>query len=280
MELNVMPIKNELQRFAVMGHLVSHSLSPVIHQHFAAQFGHHIDYKKISIEEDTFEQQVKDFFNQGGQGLNITLPAKRWAYQLCQQTTQRARFAKAVNTLWMRDECLHGDNTDGFGLVSDLKKHQAIHGQSILILGAGGAVSGVIEPLLEENPRELTIANRTVEKAYDLQRQFPQAKASSIKDLEKGYNIIVHATSASLNNDELILPEAIWSTHPFAYDLSYQLKGNTPFVGLARKKGCEAMDGLGMLIEQAAESYFIWKGVRPDTKPIQKLLKEGFDNRL
>lgn len=267
-----------IDRFAVMGNPVAHSLSPMIHQQFAAQFGHEITYEKILINEAHFSKQVYGFFNQGGKGLNITLPCKTQAYELCEEVTDRAKAAAAANTLWMEKGRIHGDNTDGIGLVRDLERYFDLNNKSILILGAGGAAAGIIAPLWSKNPAKITLANRTIKKAQALQERFPQIQVCSLTELGAGFDLLINATSLSLEDKTISLPESVWSTKPLCYDLSYKCRTDTAFVKLAKENDCQGMDGLGMLVEQAAESYSIWQGVKPDTVSVLASLKERFNH--
>ncbi len=256
-------------QYAVMGNPINHSLSPDIHQLFATQLGLSIKYVKILIDLPRFEQQVIEFFNQGGKGLNITLPCKQRAFAMGEQITARCLKAGAANTLWMHSGQLHVDNTDGVGLLRDLQRHVDVKGKAILILGAGGAARGILHPLFEAQPERVTVANRTLEKAQALQQDFPHIHCQTLENVGKNdYDVIINATSASLGGASLVLPESLMTTNPFCYDLAYNRTGKTPFVHWASAHGCVAMDGLGMLIEQAAEAFFIWHGMLPDTVPV------------
>ncbi|MFO2623235.1 shikimate dehydrogenase [Legionella pneumophila serogroup 1] len=262
-----------LRRFAVIGNPIAHSLSPVIHQMFAQQTQIELIYEKILGDDVKFEQQISDFFIQYGNGLNITLPYKKRAYELAKVRTQRCTLAGAANTLWMEENQLHADNTDGIGLIRDLSRFLELKDKKILILGAGGAARGIIFPLLEAKPLQLIVANRTLEKAKELQRQFPQINVTSFAELTEFFDLIINATSASLSDQVIVLPEEVLSHKPFCYDLAYNQKTSTAFVQYARNGGCEAVDGLGMLVEQAAEAFFIWNKVMPSTKEILEQLR-------
>ena len=262
-------------QYAVMGSPVSHSLSPRIHHLFAQQTGQDLYYGKIEINEDLFEQQLRDFFDAGGKGLNITLPCKQRAFSLVDDATARCKLAQAANTLWLHQGRLQGDNTDGVGLLRDLSGHCQLAGKNILLLGAGGAARGVIGPLLAANPASLTIANRTLQKAIMLQQQFPLALVGDFAALSGIYDLVINATSASLGKGVSELPAMLLANQPFCYDLMYQLHGNTSFVNWAQQHGCQAIDGLGMLVEQAAEAFFIWRGVRPDIAATLANLRSG-----
>lgn len=259
--------------YAVMGNPIAHSLSPIIHHLFAEQIGCSLIYEKILIDEECFEQQVIEFFDNGGKGLNITLPCKQRAFAMSKRISPRCLQAKSANTLWMQADDLHADNTDGAGLLRDLKRYVDLSGKHILLLGAGGAARGVINPLLAANPLTLTIANRTLQTAQALQKEFPKIISCGLEEINTSYEIMINATAASLDNQILNIPKTALKAKPFCYDLAYLLKGQTPFVAWAERNNCKAIDGLGMLIEQAAEAFFIWHKVMPDTASVLKLLR-------
>ncbi len=263
-----------LKHFAVIGNPITHSLSPVIHQYFARQMSIELTYKKIQGDEHRFEQQVSDFFIQDGKGLNVTLPFKQRAFAIAQKSTFRCRLAGAANTLWLQENQLNADNTDGIGLIRDLTHYIELQGKNILILGAGGAARGIIHPLLEANPATLTVANRTIEKGTELQGVFPQIRCSGLDNLSGDFDLIINATSASLEGKNISLPGDVMSQKPVCYDLAYKQKEATPFINYAKHWGCYAIDGMGMLVEQAAEAFFIWNGVMPETVPVLKLLRQ------
>ncbi|KTD59148.1 shikimate dehydrogenase [Legionella shakespearei] len=263
-----------MKRFAVVGNPIAHSVSPVIHQHFAEQCKMSLSYEKMLGDDVVFEEQITTFFRHNGSGLNITLPYKQRAFALASQATERCKRAGAANTLWMSNAQLHADNTDGIGLVRDLLRYMELNRKSILILGGGGAARGIIYPLLEMAPASLTVAIRSIEKADELQQTFPKIEIIGLNQLNSRFDLVINATSASLSDDALELPKALMSHHPFCYDLSYKLKEDTSFVHYAKSQGCEAVDGLGMLVEQAAESFFIWNGVLPETETIFDLLRQ------
>jgi shikimate dehydrogenase len=260
-------------QFAVMGYPVDHSLSPIIHQLFAEQTGQSLVYEKIKISLPFFEQQVGDFFNSGGRGLNITLPCKERAYAMSEARGARCLRARAANTLWMQEGCLHADNTDGIGFLRDIARCMEIAEQRILVMGAGGAVRGLIGPLLDAHPLGLTIVCRSQEKRNTLLLDVPGVSSCTFSDLamevdKQSYDVVINATSASFSGEDLSLPASLMLTKPFCYDLAYDQTQPTRFVAWARSMGCVARDGLGMLIEQAAESFFIWHGIMPDTAPV------------
>jgi shikimate dehydrogenase len=253
-----------LQRFAVIGNPVAHSLSPLIHQYFAQQVGCSLVYERMHVEELDFEQQVSSFFAAGGKGLNVTLPFKQKAFALAVTITPRCQSARAANTLWMQGDSLCADNTDGVGLVRDLARYISLQGARILVVGAGGAARGIVSPLLEAGPARLALANRNVTRLQTFQSDFPQLDYFSLAELSGAYDLVINATSSSVNAEPLVLPKAVFESLPFCYDLSYQLEKPTEFVAYAQCLGCRAVDGLGMLIEQAAESFYLWHGQRPD----------------
>ncbi len=259
-------------RFAVIGNPIAHSLSPVIHQYFAEQTHLQLTYEKIKADEQNFDQLIFDFFTQGGKGLNITLPFKQRAFSLAEIKSPRCTIAGAANTLFMKNNQLCADNTDGTGLIRDLERYVHVQGKKILILGAGGAVRGIVNPLLEAKPESIVIANRTIEKAIELQAVFPEVKCSGL-DLIGEYDLVINATSASLDGQSIVLPTETLVKKPFCYDLAYKQNEDTAFVAYAKRMRCDAVDGLGMLVEQAAEAFFIWHGVMPLTQPVLERLR-------
>lgn len=271
-----------LDRYAVLGNPIAHSKSPQIHAAFAAQTGQQLSYTAMQVEPDAFAASVATFRRNGGRGLNITVPFKQEAWALAETRTPRAERAGAVNTLWWDDQDrLHGDTTDGVGLVRDLRdnQHIAIAGQRLLLVGAGGAARGVIEPLLQEQPAELWIVNRTEAKAHALAALF--ADSGSVTgcgfaalDSEQ-FDLVINATAAGLAAEVPPLPVTVFTQTASAYDMMYSHEP-TAFVHWALQQGAErAVDGLGMLVEQAAEAFYIWRGVRPRTGPVIDLLRTG-----
>lgn len=266
-------------RFAVLGNPIAHSLSPLIHTSFAKQTGIDLRYDKIHVELAQFEQAVVDFFDQGGRGLNVTLPFKERAFLMSDEQSPRCAAARAANTLWMNQGRLCAENTDGEALVCDLNRYTVLDGGSILLLGAGGAARGVVGPLLDRNPRILTVANRTISRAQRLQHDFPQVACLGFEALAQdallhAYNIVINATAVRLDENFLMLPEVLFSTKPFCYDLSYVEHHHTYFVKLAEQHGCASCDGLGMLVEQAALAFYIWHGIKPITLPVLEMLRQ------
>ncbi|MCX7116204.1 MAG: shikimate dehydrogenase [Gammaproteobacteria bacterium] len=260
--------------FAVIGNPINHSLSPRIHQSFAEQLGINLSYKTIQAENQTFKQTVIDFFKQGGKGLNITMPFKQLAFDLATVHTARCQQAKAANTLWMSEGHLHADITDGIGLIRDLSRHLSLTGKQILLLGAGGAARGIIAPIFAAKIAALTLVNRNVEKAKALQLDFPQITCRSLPELHASYDLIINATSASLTDPSFSLPASLLHSSSFCYDLVYNIQAPTPFTSWAYQQGCTASDGLGMLVEQAAEAFYIWHGVMPDTQSVMVQLRK------
>lgn len=266
-----------IDRYGVMGYPVSHSRSPVIHRLFALQTNQHIQYELLQVAPDKLETAVRQFQRTGGKGLNITVPHKSEVAKLCDHLSEPASTAGAVNTLSFQDGEIHGDNTDGIGLLRDLTINQGItlEGANILILGAGGATRGIVGPLLEMQPSSLRIANRTIDKAQALAEHFSHSGPVSacrfnMVPITEDYDLIINATSAGVRGETPPYPEAALSERTFCYDLSYGLKP-TPFSVWAREhSAARSVMGWGMLVEQAAESFHIWRGVRPDTAPVLK----------
>lgn len=267
-----------IARCAVIGNPVAHSLSPLIHQHFANQAAIQLSYDKIQGDDRLFESQAANFFATGGLGMNITLPFKTRAFAMAKVRTDRCMRAKAANTFWMYVGELHADNTDGIGLIRDMARHVDLQGKTILLLGAGGAARGVIGPLLSAGVTNLTLVNRTMAKARDLLSDFPEIACFPMEALDAPFDVIINATSASLTDKLLELPCFIWKNKPVCYDLAYNLKEHTPFVRNALKQGCVAFDGLGMLVEQAAEAFSIWHGFIPETTSVLQDLRNTFTN--
>lgn len=266
--------------YAVMGNPVSHSKSPRIHSLFAEQTGQRLHYSAIQVDPGGFEQAVRNFAANGGRGLNVTVPFKTNAWALVDTRTSRAELAGAVNTIVIQAQgMLHGDNTDGVGLVNDLLRNlgATIAGKDVLLLGAGGAARGVVGPLLDQGPRELVIANRTADRAVDLARHFSRLGAVSGRGLDdlsgRRFDLIINATAASLHGELLPLPDTVLAPGAWCYDMMYGA-GPTPFMGWALDHGAgKVADGLGMLVEQAAESFQLWRGVRPETLPVIAVLR-------
>lgn len=266
-----------IDRYGVMGYPISHSRSPVIHRLFALQTKQNIQYELLQVAPDKLETAVRQFQRTGGRGLNVTVPHKSEVTRLVDQMSERAKTAGAINTLTFRGSEIHGDNTDGIGLLRDLAVNLglALEGANILILGAGGATRGIVGPLLEMQPAALCVANRSLRKAEIIADHFARSGPISacrfnMVPVEKPYDLIINATSAGVKGDAPPYPEAAVSSSTFCYDLSYGLSP-TPFSVWARDVGAaRSVMGWGMLVEQAAESFKIWRGVRPDTAPVLK----------
>jgi shikimate dehydrogenase len=267
---------SSIDRYALVGHPVEHSRSPLIHTVFARQTGQKLTYELIDAEPAAFETAVRGFGAAGGKGLNVTVPHKEAAFALCDDASAAATTAGAVNTITIVDGKLRGDNTDGSGFIRDVTVNlrQELAGARIVVLGAGGAARGIVGPLLDEKPAELTIANRTKQRADEVAARFasPLLAARSFAELEQqpSYDVLINATSAGLKGEAPPFPASLVGLHSFCYDLVYG-SSDTPFVAWAKQHGARrAVHGWGMLVEQAAESFAIWRGVRPDTKPLLK----------
>ncbi|MBP6019898.1 MAG: shikimate dehydrogenase [Burkholderiaceae bacterium] len=273
-------------RYAVMGNPIAHSLSPLIHQQFAQQVGISVQYDKICAPLDGFANSVADFFAQGGKGLNITVPFKEQAYELAREHLgNNGRCATAINTLWMQDGQLHGDNTDGAGLLLDL--HRLGHitpSQRILLLGAGGAAKGVLLPLMNSGCAHLHIANRNPRRAEQLATHAQSLaqnhgldtiiSSSGLDPIPGSWDLIINATSASLTGQSVALPNGLFNPQALAYDMMYGAQP-TPFMRQAQAANVpNVADGLGMLVGQAAASFAIWHGLQVNTEPVINALRQ------
>jgi shikimate dehydrogenase len=269
-------------KYAVIGNPVAHSKSPLIHAEFARQTGRDICYERLLAPLDAFEPAVRRFFAEGGKGLNVTLPFKRQAWEIT-ESKGYARDAVAVNTIELVGCKLVGYNTDGVGLLRDLKENLrcTVQGKRVLLMGAGGAVYGVMEPLLREQPQQLVVVNRTLDKALSLVGHFRTVKGIPLRAVSAlaypdlggaSFDLVINATSAGLGDAMPPLPEGVFAPGALAYDMVYGK--TTPFMAFARARGAHAVDGTGMLVEQAAESFHIWHEVRPDTAPVIALLRQ------
>lgn len=275
-------MNSEPDRYAVIGNPVAHSRSPEIHLLFAEQTDEDILYDRLLAEPGDFAAIVSGFFEAGGRGLNVTVPFKGEAFEWAEQHSDLAAHAGAVNTLIAQDDgTFLGANTDGIGLLRDLKKslRLSIQDTRILILGAGGAVRGILGPLLHEKPALLLIANRTPERAEALAEHFQthgQIRGCGLEAIEPGpYDLIVHATSAALQDQDLGLPGTLIGPQTRCYDLLYS-DTDTPFMHWAKtQRASQVTDGFGMLLEQAAESFYLWRGKRPDTTMARNWLRPG-----
>jgi len=259
--------------YGVVGNPISHSKSPSIHQAFSLQTKQSIEYKPFLVAVESFEQAIADFITSGVSGVNVTVPFKEDAWAVATKLSKQAKLAGAVNTLSFKDGEIFGDNTDGIGLVSDLKNNHGFDfsGKKVLVLGAGGAVRGVLGPIILEKPASITIANRTLSKAQQLTQIFVDdfsISSTEYADLDTSYDLIINGTSASLNNELPPIPDVVVGSHSVLYDMMYSNQTTTfNQWGQALNAG-NTIDGLGMLVEQAAEAFYIWRGIRPVTNEV------------
>lgn len=273
---------NTPDQYRVFGNPISQSKSPFIHTLFARQTMQNLQYQSYQPEDDDFISAVGDFFKQGGRGCNITAPYKEQAFQFADRLTERAQLSGAVNTLKKLDDGeILGDNTDGEGLVQDLLQHQVpLKDSRILLIGAGGAARGVIKPLLDQKPAQLTLVNRTYEKAQQLVDMFvPYGNIVScpVESVGNQFDLIINSTSASLYKQVPDITSSIFDGNCISYDMSYG-KGLTSFNQWALENGAShSYDGLGMLVGQAAESFMLWRGLRPGTKQILRELRRNLE---
>lgn len=271
-----------MDKYAVFGNPIKHSKSPAIHAAFAAQSDQAMQYRAVRVPEDGFERAASNFFADGGCGLNITVPFKSEAFRFAGRLSERAQRAGAVNTLTRAaDGVIEGDNTDGIGLVRDMVANLGwvVQGLRVLIIGAGGAVRGVLEPLMRERPRDMLIVNRTAGRAEQLAREF-----ADLGTLEGGgyeligerqFDLVINASSAGLSGEMPALPASLLTERSCCYDMVYGAEP-TPFMRWAAHHAAWAVsDGLGMLVEQAAQSFFIWRHVRPETRPVINQVREA-----
>ena len=264
----------KLDQYAVVGHPVAHSRSPEIHKLFAQATRQSISYERLEGPLDGFEEFALGLRDAGYLGLNVTIPFKLDASKLADSLTARARLAGAVNTLKFDEDTIYGDNTDGIGFVRDIANRLGfkVPGSAILVLGAGGGVRGLIASLLEERPKWIAVANRTHGRAQELADEFGVEAIRLDEIPAEHFDLIVNGTSSSLNHDAPAIDPETFDDCALAYDLVYAPEA-TPFMRLAQRGGAHAVaDGLGMLIEQAAESFLFWRGVRPDTAPVYREL--------
>ncbi|MEQ3695536.1 MAG: shikimate dehydrogenase [Pseudomonadales bacterium] len=264
-----------MKKFLVLGNPIKHSQSPAIHQQFAQQLGLEISYDKAEVPLDDFANFVKTFFAEGGEGLNVTLPFKEQTFALADVVSPSAKAARAANTLKMKNGELHAYNTDGRGILQDITHRLgwSVRDKRILIVGAGGAVRGILQPLLSASPEEVVIVNRTLEKAQKLAAEFG-VYAQPIDQIEGSFDLIINATSAGLDGSDITLPATIVTAQTQCYDMLYQV-AETPFMVWAKRCGVnEVSNGLGMLVEQAALSFNIWHNQAPDTRPVFDAIRE------
>lgn len=268
-------------KFVVFGNPIAHSQSPRIHQAFAQQFALELSYAKQQVPLTDFAACVAEFFAAGGVGANVTLPFKEEAFALCTQLTKRAQAAGAVNTLWQENGQLCGDNTDGIGLVCDMQTNLGwqLSGRKLLVLGAGGAVRGILKPLADAGVTNITVANRTLARAatlaHDMQPHGVTLESCALDAITGSYDLVVNAISAGLAGAAPALPNKLLTADACCYDLVYG-KTETPFIRWAKTQGCaHTADGLGMLVEQAAASFTRWLGRAPNTQPVMRQLADA-----
>ncbi len=263
-------------KYAVIGNPIAHSKSPQIHEAFAKQTGQDMSYKAILAPLDAFEVTVHRLIDEGYKGVNVTLPFKLQAFLLSDTLTPLAQSAGAANTLVLNRKNIKGHNTDGAGLVNDMTQNLgiALKGARILLLGAGGAAEGVFQPILDQKPACLVVANRTLDKAQKMVGKAPnQASASTFAALQGQFDIVINATSTGISDTALPIPDSIFAKNCLAYDMMYGRE--TPFMAQARAAGAQVSDGLGMLVEQAAAAFYVWRGVRPKTAPVIAMLRSA-----
>lgn len=279
-------VDQSADQYRVIGNPIAHSKSPAIHQRFAAQTGQAMQYQRLLAPLDGFAASVHAFRANGGKGANVTLPFKLEAFALATQLSARAQLAGAVNTLTFDGNAILGDNTDGVGLVADIVRNAGItlRHKRILLMGAGGAARGVLLPILQEHPLELVVANRTLNKAQELVALARGHGDAGIKlnacawsELSGEFDIIINATSASLHGELPPLSASLLTPATLAYDMMYGAE-MTAFLRFAQAQGAQLRDGLGMLVEQAAEAFFIWRGVRPETAAVLAQLRQGLES--
>jgi len=279
-------MNNAPDRYAVLGNPVAHSQSPFIHAEFARQTGQHMDYTRVLCAMDGFVEAVHAFAESGGRGCNVTVPFKFQSGALARTVTPRAQLAQAANVLRFDADGWLADNTDGIGLVRDIEQHAgvALHGRRVLLVGAGGAAAGVLGPLIEGRPAQVHLANRSAERALALaQRHQPLAAAHGVvlvagglEQVDAGYDLVLNATASSLGGAGVPVPDRVLKPGALAVDLMYGTAAR-PFMDWAAGLGAVPRDGLGMLVEQAAEAFFLWRGVRPATAEVLQRLRRHLD---
>lgn len=265
-----------MDKLVVIGDPISHSRSPEIHHAFAKALGIELNYEKLHVKPEDLETSIENFFTQGGKGMNVTVPHKGGAFAMADIVTPAAKAAKAANTLYLQEGELVADNTDGRGLLQDLTHNLGwtLKAKRILIIGAGGAVRGVLKSLLCANPEQIVVANRTVEKARELAVTFG-VDFSALNELDEAFDIVINATSAGLGGERPAVPDCIIGEQTYAYDMVYGA-APTSFMEWALGNGAvQASDGLGMLVEQAAASFEMWYGQRPVTRDVLQAMRES-----
>lgn len=270
-----------MRKFAVIGSPIHHSISPKIHSEFAKSLHLEISYKAIEVKKSSFLEKTRKLFDKNYDGLNVTLPLKELAFQYADEVSERGKASGAVNTLWKADKKIFADTTDGVGFIEDLKNNLiSLENSSILIVGAGGSVKSILPNIINKKPKEVTIINRTQRKIKPLVELFKEGKtvvrtSNLQKRIKTNFNGIINASSAGLLGEEIDLPDGIFDSAEWAYDLTYS-KEVTKFNSIAKENGVlNCIDGLGMLINQAALSFEIWTGLKPDTKNIIKLIRSS-----
>lgn len=280
--MNEPQLNVSVDRYAVIGNPIAHSKSPMIHEAFAKSTGQQLEYGRVLAPLDAFADTVEAMRMNGFKGANVTVPFKLEAFQLANQLTERAHDAGAVNTLIFNNEGITGDNTDGAGIVRDIEQnlHIPLAGKRVLLIGAGGAAEDVLHPILACSPALLVITNRTLDKALSMVKKveeqgeyrFISVNAYAFDDLHgQEFDIVINATSTGLTDTLLPLPASIFSSQALAYDMMYGRE--TPFMAFARQQGAQVVDGLGMLVEQAAEAFYVWRGVRPETQSVMQQIR-------
>ena len=262
-------------RYAVLGNPIAHSKSPQIHRAFAEQTGQDITYEAILAPINPFESLVRELIAKDYKGANITVPFKVDAYEMSAHLSERAKFAGAVNTLVFDERGIFGDNTDGLGLVRDIEANvgYTLSNAHVLLLGAGGAAQGVAEVLFNAEIASMTIWNRTHQKAQLLADKFADKRVQATRTLNASYDVVINATSASLTGETLNIQERQFKKGALAYEMMYGRE--TPFMAQARSAGAQVVDGLGMLVEQAAEAFYLWRGIRPETQAVIQALRNN-----
>lgn len=263
-------------QYAVIGNPIAHSKSPLIHAAFAEQTNQDIRYEPILVQLDAFAATVRDLIAKGYKGVNVTVPFKFEAYELANECSERALSAGAANTLIFVGHHIKADNTDGAGLVRDLEHNLnfPLSGKRVLLLGAGGAAEGVLQPILCANPELIVIANRSADKAVAMAAKAAKdnVRGCAFSDLAgQQFDLLINATSAGLSDNALPIPDSVFAEGCLAYDMMYGRE--TPFMAQARANGACVADGLGMLVEQAAEAFYLWRGIRPQTQPVMDMLR-------
>jgi shikimate dehydrogenase len=273
-----------MDQLRVIGNPIAQSKSPFIHQQFAAQFKIPLNYERQLLTFDTVEAFITDFFASGGKGLNVTMPFKQVAFNQADKVTNQAKKAGAVNTLWVEDNQICGDTTDGYGLITDLLRHGVeLQHKKILVIGAGGAVRGILQDLLSQQPCCIHIVNRTLEKAVELVTIFNDSRLAAYalsSTLSEKYDVIINGTSTSLAGEIPKISTNIFHSDSVAYDMVYQAN-ITSFNLWASQQGCtQTIDGLGMLVAQAAKSFELWYQLQPDIEPVIELLRQQLNKNV